>query len=308
MTAPPPIQRCFAARSRREGWERVVLPACGFPLRRFDLNSPGLVLRHVTNLVALRYPSQDKKPGPGEMRAKPHTDPTVLTILSHDKDPGEASGLEVQCEPSGVPNFFLGGGLSLWLHAGPTRCPWQLGGRPGCGGGAGCQCGGEDPAGYRSTLVYASPLLRSCLETGNRAASFCFLKPHSQQHLKPRTLLLAPKDLLHRWTGGTFRSAKHRVINGRDDRLAISYFSMPNYDVVVEPLVTPGHGGIAFPPIQAGQISHFTQLEREKQGLMARFSPPCLSCLSRHVHVLLSPSIVCTRLLRLIPCARAQTH
>jgi len=51
--------------------------------------------RHVTNLVALRYPPQDHEPQPGEMRAKPHTDPTVLTILTHDKEPGEASGLEV---------------------------------------------------------------------------------------------------------------------------------------------------------------------------------------------------------------------
>ena len=78
-------------------------------------------------------------------------------------------------------------------------------------------------------------------------------------------------DLLHRWSGGNFRSAKHRVVNGSDDRLAISFFAMPNYDAVVAPLLQPPEGvSEAFDVIVAGDISHFTQLEREKQGLEVR--------------------------------------
>jgi len=74
------------------------------------------------------------------------------------------------------------------------------------------------------------------------------------------------QDLLHLWSGGEFRSAKHRVVNGADDRLTISYFAMPNYDATIAPVPTVA-GADTFAPIRAGDISHFTQLKREEEGL-----------------------------------------
>eukprot|EP00193_Tetraselmis_chui_P003117 CAMPEP_0177756472 /NCGR_PEP_ID=MMETSP0491_2-20121128/3124_1 /TAXON_ID=63592 /ORGANISM="Tetraselmis chuii, Strain PLY429" /LENGTH=364 /DNA_ID=CAMNT_0019272051 /DNA_START=276 /DNA_END=1370 /DNA_ORIENTATION=+ len=152
--------------------------------------------RHVTNLVALRYPPQPQQPSEGEMRAKPHTDPTVLTILTHDKLPGSSSGLEV-------------------LH-GTNSDQWE-------------------------------PV--PVVEGG---------------------LVVNAGDLLTRWSNGRLRSAKHRVVNGDDDRLAISFFAMPAYDTPVAPLpgcVKLGEEG-RYETILAGDISHFKQLEREKHGLL----------------------------------------
>jgi len=81
--------------------------------------------RHVTNLVALRYPPQVREPAPGEMRARPHTDPTALTVLAHDKEPGEPSGLEVLHDTMGSwePIPVVAGGLVVNVGVGRPRGP-----------------------------------------------------------------------------------------------------------------------------------------------------------------------------------------
>ena len=71
----------------------------------------------------------------------------------------------------------------------------------------------------------------------------------------PEALLVNVGDLLELWSGGRFVSTPHRVVNRTcSDRYSVPYFAVPNYRVVVEPLVEPVPG-FRRDPVPVGEVS-----------------------------------------------------
>jgi isopenicillin N synthase-like dioxygenase len=78
-------------------------------------------------------------------------------------------------------------------------------------------------------------------------------------------------DLLERWTNGKYRSTKHRVIAGDQDRLSIAMFVDPDPDTVVEalPSCVAASNPSRFAPTSAG--AHLqSKLEATHKGRFAR--------------------------------------
>ena len=75
-----------------------------------DADSSAKLDKHVTNLVALRYPPVARRDGDEREteRVKPHTDPTDVTVLAFERGP---EGLQVWPE----------GGETEWIDAGDVR-------------------------------------------------------------------------------------------------------------------------------------------------------------------------------------------
>tara|TARA_R110000868_G_scaffold380784_4_gene647010 strand:+ start:7496 stop:8467 length:972 start_codon:yes stop_codon:yes gene_type:complete len=72
----------------------------------------------------------------------------------------------------------------------------------------------------------------------------------------PDTFVLNAGDMLHRWTGGTFASSPHRVLNNHSGktRYSVPFFFDPNMHTQIETLSTciASGNGKTFPPIMYG--------------------------------------------------------
>ena len=60
-------------------------------------------------------------------------------------------------------------------------------------------------------------------------------------------------DMLERWTGGHYKSTRHRVVNPKGTaRFSCPFFFEPNFNTLVE--VLPGYGShTEYPPVTSGQ-------------------------------------------------------
>ena len=89
---------------------------------------------------------------------------------------------------------------------------------------------------------------------------------------RPGALIVNVGDILHFWTNGRLKSARHRVLGrGWCSRLSLIYFCMPGYDTPIEaPEALCGGAPARYPRFLCGQRSHFAQGLRDRQGLPDR--------------------------------------
>lgn len=75
---------------------------------------------------------------------------------------------------------------------------------------------------------------------------------------KPGTFIVNVGDQLQAWTNDLYVSTRHRVMNYTgEERYAIPFFFMPNYETVIKPipqLITGSHAA-KYPPIPTGKVS-----------------------------------------------------
>ena len=89
---------------------------------------------------------------------------------------------------------------------------------------------------------------------------------------QPDALTVNVGDILHFWTNGEFKSARHRVVGDSwRSRLSLVFFCMPGYDALIEAPDTLLNGQPPrYPSFACGQRSHFAQSLRDAQGLPDR--------------------------------------
>jgi len=69
-------------------------------------------------------------------------------------------------------------------------------------------------------------------------------------------LMVNTGDMMEVWSGGRFLSTPHRVINTTGaERYSFPYFSVPDHDVVVTPMVDPKPGFVPREPVSVGPWS-----------------------------------------------------
>ena len=89
---------------------------------------------------------------------------------------------------------------------------------------------------------------------------------------QPGALIINVGDILHFWTNGRLKSARHRVLgHGWRSRLSLVFFCMPGYDTPIEaPAALCADAPARYPSFLCGQRSHFAQSLRDLQGLPDR--------------------------------------
>ena len=211
---------------------RAFAEALGAPETFFAKSSK----KHVSNLVALRYPpvADPSDAGFPLERVRPHTDPTDVTVLLFEDGP---RGLQVL--PDGA------NGANAWIDPAP-----------------------ENAAGAETKA------------------------PFSRNETKTKTktkLLVNLGDATQFWTNDLWRSTRHRVVvrdaeDARRDRLSLVFFHAPDYDARVdaralaeaqkgepeEKKVVSVSRPARYPPFEASDRTHFSQLARNARGARDR--------------------------------------